>query len=237
MAPGLLAPPRRSARSARGEDFALQSGDHLAAGEFLRRFEQMPGTKKAELIHGVVYMPSPVRFSQHGRPDNLLQTWLGHYAIHVPDVEAAANTTLKLSPESIPQPDALLRLSSEAGGRSREDADGYLAGAPELVAEIAASSASLDATEKVRLYQAAGIREYLLWRTSDEVIDWLILEDGEYQRLSPGADGLLRSRVFPGLWLDAEAMLAEDGRAVMAALQRGLDSISGRDDGEGCPAA
>ena len=38
----------------------LEHGDHLTREEFERRYEAMPHVRKAELIEGVVYMPSPV---------------------------------------------------------------------------------------------------------------------------------------------------------------------------------
>jgi Uma2 family endonuclease len=202
----------------------LENGDHLSAAEFLRRFETMPEVKKAELINGIVYKGSPVRYDQHGKPDNLLQTWLGNYAIATSGVESAANSTTRLGPDDVPQPDGLLRILPECGGQSRVDPKGYLQGAPELVVEIAASSASLDAREKLASYRRAGVREYLLWRTEEEGVNWWMLEEDEYRPLQAGSDGILRSRVFSGLWLDPVALLAGDGAKVMAKLQEGLRS-------------
>jgi Uma2 family endonuclease len=202
----------------------LENGAHLSAREFLRRFEAMPEVKKAELINGIVYMGSPVRFDQHGEPDNLIQTWLGNYAIATSGVKAATNTSLRLGPDDVPQPDGLLRLAPECGGASRVDEKGYLQGAPELVVEVAASSASLDAQEKVASYRRAGVREYVVWRTEDGAVDWWVLEEDEYRRLPAGEDGVLRSRVFPGLWLDAKAMLGRDGVRLLSVLQQGLQT-------------
>jgi len=202
----------------------LEPGAHLSASEFLRRYEAMPEVKKAELLNGIVYMASPVRFDQHAEPDNLVQTWLGTYSIATPGVKAATNGTTRLGPDDVPQPDGLLRLLPESGGQARLDPKGYLQGAPELVVEVAASSASLDVREKLATYRRAGVREYLVWRTEDEAIDWWILEEDEYRPLPVGADGVVRSRIFPGLWLDTSALLAEDGAKVMAKLQEGLQS-------------
>lgn len=200
----------------------LENGDHLSAAEFLRRYEAMPEIKKAELINGIVYMGSPVRYDQHAKPDNLVQAWLCNYAIATPGVESAANSTTRLGSDDVPQPDGLLRIAPESGGQSKVDAKGYLQGAPELVVEVAASSASLDAQEKLASYRRAGVREYLLWRTEDEAVNWWILEEDEYRPIKPGSDGIIRSRYFPGLWLDAAALLAGDGAKVMAILQDGL---------------
>ena len=202
----------------------LENGAHLSAAEFLRRYEAMPEVKKAELINGIVYMGSPVRYHQHARPDSLLQVWLGTYAIATPGVESGTNSTARLGPDDVPQPDGLLRILPAAGGQSVIDAKGYLQGAPDLVAEVAASSASIDAREKLASYRRAGAREYLLWRTEDEVVNWWVLEEDEYRPLEPGRDGILRSRIFPGLWLHAAAMIAQDGAKVMRKLQEGLRS-------------
>lgn len=202
----------------------LENGAHLSGSEFLRRFEAMPEVKKAELINGIVYMTSPVRLDQHGEPDGLIQGWLCNYAVATPGVKHATNATTRLSPDDVPQPDGLLRIVPECGGQARLDAKGYLQGAPELVVEVAASSASLDAREKLASYRRAGVREYLVWRTEDDALDWWTLEEDEYRALPAGPDGILRSKAFPGLWLDAEALLARDGAKVMLKLQEGLRS-------------
>jgi Uma2 family endonuclease len=202
----------------------LENGAHLSATEFLRRYEALPEVKKAELVNGIVYMASPVRFDQHGFPDSLIETWLGNYAIATPGVKSAINSTARLGPDDVLQPDGLLMIVPEHGGQARLNAKGYLQGAPELVAEVAASTASLDAREKLVSYRRAGVREYLLWRTADAAVDWFILEEDEYRPLPAGADGVLRSRVFPGLWLDPAALLAEDGAKVLKKLEEGLQS-------------
>jgi Uma2 family endonuclease len=200
----------------------LENGAHLSAFEFLRRYDAMPEIKKAELVNGIVYMASPIRLDQHGEPDGLMQTWLGTYALSTFGVKHATNSTTRLGPDDVPQPDGLLRILPECGGQARLDSKGYLQGPPELVVEIAASTTSIDAREKLVSYRRAGVREYILWRTIDEALDWWILENDEYRPLPAGTDKLLRSRVFPGLWLDTVALLAGDGAGVMARLQVGL---------------
>jgi Uma2 family endonuclease len=214
--------PALAERLARRAPLPLENGAHLSAAEFLRRYEAMPEIKKAELINGVVYMGSPVRLHQHGVPDSLLQTWLGTYALATPGVKAAINATTRLGPDDAPQPDGLLCILPECGGQARLDAKGYLQGAPELVAEVAASSASLDTREKLASYRRAGVREYLVWRTEDAAVDWWVLEEDEYRALPAGSDGVLRSRTFPGLWLEVRALLSGEGARLMASLQAGL---------------
>jgi Uma2 family endonuclease len=200
----------------------LENGDRLSAHEFLRRYEGMPEVKKAELIDGLVYMPSPVRLTQHAEPDSLVQGWLAVYAMKTAGVRAAVNATVRLGPDDVPQPDALLRILSECGGRTSVDAKGYLRGAPELVVEIAASSASIDAGHKVQSYRRAGVVEYLLWRTEDTAVAWWSLENDEYQPLIPDSAGVLRSKVFPGLWLNVPALLGANGPGLLATLEAGL---------------
>ena len=202
----------------------LESGLHLTASEFMRRYEASPEINKAELINGIVFPGSPVRADLHGEPHSLSQVWLGHYRIATPGVTAACRATVRLGPDDVPQPDGLLWILAEYGGQTRLDSNGYLVGAPELVVEVAASTASIDAHEKLTSYRRGGVREYVLWRTEDEAVDWWVHEDDDYQPLMAGADGMLKSRVFPGLWLDARALLAGDGAKVLAALQTGLQS-------------
>ena len=209
----------------------LENGARLPAAEFLRRYEAMPEAVKAELINGIVHMASPLRADQHGDPDGLMQTWLGNYAIATPGVRHSINSTTRLGPDDVPQPDGSLRLLPEAGGQCLLGADGYLHGAPELAIEIAASSASIDVRAKLDTYRRAGVREYLVWRTEDECIDWWQLEDDEYRPLPRESDGSIRSRFFPGLWLEAEAMLDLDGARVLALLGGGLRPVRCRTAG------
>src|SRR5439155_1998920 len=148
----MLAVDERTRRSPRlmREPPALQNGDRLRSQEFMRRYEAMPEVKKAELIEGIVFMGSPVRFNDHAKPDGLIHTWLGYYAVHTPGLEFAPNCTLILDPPNRPQPDALLHLLASCGGQSGTSEDGYILGAPDLVAEVASSSASLDLQTKWR---------------------------------------------------------------------------------------
>lgn len=193
----------------------LENGDHLSASEFLRRYEAMPWVKKAELIQGIVYMASPVRLTEHGEPDGIINTWLGTYAARQASVRHAINTTLLLGPDDTPQPDGLL---FHEGGGCRVDASGYLTGPPELVVEIAASSVSRDAREKLVTYRRARIPEYLLWRVEDEAIEWFFLEQDEYRPLPMSDAGIIESRAFPGLRLNVPAALRLDAGAVLAGL-------------------
>lgn len=205
----------------------LQNGDRLASHEFLRRYAAMPEVKKAELINGVVYMGSPVTVD-HSGPDGLVQMWLGFYAAHTPGVSWYPNTTVILGPKNTPQPDACLCLKPGQGGQTRINDKKYLVGAPELVAEIAASSASLDLGDKLESYAMSGVCEYLVWRTLEQRFDWFILEDGDYLSVNPDRRGLIRSRVFPGLVLELEALLAMNRPRMLAILQRGLASAPHR---------
>lgn len=203
----------------------LVNGDKLNSKEFLRRYMAMPNLKKAELIEGIVYfMTTPVRHQQHSSPDGKIQTCMGVYAFETPGVEHGINGTVKLDADNIFQPDGLLRKLPEKGGMTRVDEDGYLAGPPELIVEIAASSASIDLHRKRDVYLRHGVPEYIVWLTEDAVFMWWYLENGEYHLIPADKEGILRSRVFPGLWLDAKALLKGDGAKVMKVLRRGLKS-------------
>ena len=200
----------------------LENGDRLTRAEFERRYEARPDLKKAELIEGVVHMPSPTRFTGHARPHAAIMLWLGTYAAATPGVQVSDNPTVRLDLDNEPQPDAALLIDPQAGSQARVDDDDYIAGAPELVAEVAASSASYDLHDKLHVYRRNGVREYLVWRTLDGRFDWFELAGGVYRRRQPDASGLVRSRVFPGLWLAVEALLRGDLSAVVEAQQRGL---------------
>ncbi|MBP7961692.1 MAG: Uma2 family endonuclease [Caldilineaceae bacterium] len=203
---------------------ALTPGDRLTRYEFERRYDAMPDLKKAELIEGVVYMPSPVRYDVHGQPHAQIMGWLFVYSTATPGTGIGDNTSVRLDLENEPQPDALLRLERGAGGASTIGADGYVAGPPELIVEIAASSASYDLHDKLRVYQRHGVQEYGVWRIYEGQIDWLSLHQGRYEPLPADEAGVVRSLVFPGLWLDVPALLAGELAQVLATLQAGLAS-------------
>lgn len=200
----------------------LEPGDRLTRDEFERRYTAMPRLKKAELIEGVVYMPSPVRHRRHSRPHFRLITWLGTYEAASPGVEGGDNGTARLDLDNEPQPDAYLLIDPALGGQATISGDDYVEEAPELVAEVAASSASYDLHSKLNVYRRNGVREYLVWRVLDQQFDWFVLRAGQFQPLAPDAAGLLRSEVFPGLWLDPAALLGGDMARVLAVVQQGL---------------
>jgi Uma2 family endonuclease len=184
----------------------------------------MPDLKKAELIEGVVYMPSPVRLRRHGSPHAEIVGWLTCYRAATPGVIVADNATARLGLDNITQPDALLMIDPDLGGKARISSDDYVEGAPELVVEVASSSVSLDLNLKFHVYRRSGIREYVVWRVQDRVIDWFVLQDGVFVRLDPDEKGLYRSLVFPGLWLDATSMLGGDLAKVLSVLSQGVAS-------------
>jgi hypothetical protein len=202
----------------------LEPGDHLTRDEFERRYEAMLGVKKAELIEGVVYMPSPVRLDVHGGQHADLITWLGVYRASTPGTRVGDNTTVRLDLENEPQPDALMIVEPAHGGRVVLGRGGYIEGAPEWVGEVAASSASFDLHTKLRVYRRNEVREYLVWRVLDQAIDWFVLKNGQYDRLPPDPDEIYRSEVFPGLWLDGDALVRSDLATVLRVLQQGIAS-------------
>lgn len=200
----------------------LESGDRLTRVEFERRYEAMPHIKKAELIEGVVYMASAVRAKRHGQPHAAIMAWLGSYWIATPGVDLLDNTTVRLDEDNEPQPDALLRI--DVGGQSIISDDDYVEGAPELIVEIAASSASYDLHDKLKVYRRNRVQEYLVWRVYNKKFDWFRLDRGEYILLEPNADGVICSQVFPGLWLAVSDLLEGNLAEVSAVLQKGLET-------------
>jgi Uma2 family endonuclease len=196
----------------------LESGDRLARAEFHRRYLLRPDIKKAELVQGVVYVASPLRFTVHGEPQSLMNMWLRVYAAKTPGVRVGEDATVFLDDDSEVQPDVLLVWDPPRGGGARVTDDGYIEGPPHLVVEIAASSVSYDLHDKLDAYRRAGIPEYIVWRVLDGQIDWFQLSGGVYRRREPDAGGVIESQVFPGLRLAVERMLAGDAAAVLAAI-------------------
>jgi Uma2 family endonuclease len=200
---------------------SLETGDRLTRAEFERRYEALPQVKKAELLEGVVYMPSPVRFFRHGRPNAHLVAWLVYYEAKTSGVAVGDNASARLDLDNEPQPDGMLIIGPECGGRAVVSEDDYIEGGPELAAEVSSSSVSIDLNLKLHVYRRNGVQEYLVWRVLDRQVDWFRLRAGQYERLAPDAAGVIRSEVFPGLWLDVPALLQGDMARVLTVLEQG----------------
>lgn len=201
---------------------ALENGDRLTRKEFERRYTNMPDLKKAELIEGIVYMGSPLRFTQHGEPHSHIMTWLTNYKTFTPNLRTGDNVTVRLDSDNELQPDALLRI--EKGGQSIISEDDYIEGSPELVVEIAASTVSIDLHDKFKVYRRNQVQEYIVWRVQDQEVDWFRLREGEYIKLLPDNSGVIKSEIFPGLWLDVNALLAGDFPKLWAVVQAGINT-------------
>lgn len=195
----------------------LESGDRMTRFEFHRRYKAHPEIELAELVEGVVYVPSPLRATSHGKPHSLIMTWLGTYWRSHRDVDLLDNATVILDADNEVQPDACLRRVE--GGTSRLDEDGYIVGPPELVVEVAASSVSIDLHDKMDAYRRTGVGEYVVWRVDDNAVDWFRLDEGSYVRVEPTKDGMIESNQFGGLRLNVPALLAGDVDAVARAVE------------------
>jgi Uma2 family endonuclease len=205
----------------------LENGDKLTRWEFERRYQAMSHLRKAELIEGIVYMASPLRFESHAEPHANIIGWLALYKAATPGVRLGDNATVRLYLDNEPQLDALLRI--ERGGQSTISQDDYVEGTPELIVEIAASSASYDVHQKLNVYRRNQVQEYLVWRFYEQEFDWFRLQAGEYIKLEPDTNGIICSQMFLGLWLDKNALLTGDLAKVLAVLQLGLETPEHRD--------
>jgi Uma2 family endonuclease len=197
----------------------LHSGDRLTRLEFERRYEANPDVK-AELMEGVVVVSSPVHVRVHGEPHSVIMAWLTVYRGATPGLRSVDNATLRLDRENVLQPDACLWI--ENSGKAWIDQDDYLAGAPELVVEIAASSAAHDLHDKLRVYRRNGVQEYLVLAAYEQEVYWFNWQTGEDRVITPDADGILRSQLFPGLWFDPARFWQVDVAGLLAVLQQGM---------------
>ena len=200
----------------------LDSGDRMDSDTFMAIYEQMPEGFRAQLVQGVVLVASPMT-DDHGGPNSHVSLWLGYYGARTPGVLSRAATTIRLGPKNNPEPDGSLRLSPECGGQARIE-NRYIVGAPELVVEVSYSSRAVDLHDKQRAYEEAGVREYVVVDIGGARVHWFVLRDGRFDEVAPGEDGLHRSEVFPGLWLDPAALVAGDAARLLAVAERGTAS-------------
>ncbi len=206
----------------------LVDGQRLTRAEFHTRYEAMPPKTRAELIGGVVHLMSSPLGYPHANTHAFVVGWLFHYDCRTPGVEVADNASTALDGLGEPQPDALLRILPSRGGQTH-DLGNIIGGAPELVVEVAASSRAIDLGAKRADYERAGVLEYLVVTLDPDDVYWHVRQEGRLVRVPPDPDGLYRSEAFPGLWLDPRALLARDGPALVAALERGLATVEHAD--------
>lgn len=203
--------------------FLLENGARMDRETFHALYLKTPEGFKAELIGGVVHVASPVS-AVHGDNHARLVAWLSWYVMETAGVKAYDNTTHLLDDDSEPQPDASLAIPAELGGQTTIDKDGYIVGAPELVAEVARSSASIDLGDKKAQYERAGVREYVVMLVHEQQVKWFVRRAGQFEELAAAKGGLFKSQVFPGLWLDAASFFATDMSRVVAPVKKGLAS-------------
>jgi hypothetical protein len=201
----------------------LREGDRMSRDEFLRRWELLPDLKHAQLLEGIVYMASPVS-NRHGGFHGDFAGWIAVYRAHTPGCEVVLDATSLMETDA-PQPDITLRILPAFGGQTRDEGL-YTAGAPELTVEVAASSRARDLGPKLRLYRKAGVLEYVTALVEEQRVIWRELHQGAWREISADSDGVLRSRVFPGLWLDEPAMWRRDLAKVLDVLQQGRATLA-----------
>ena len=198
----------------------LVDGETLDQPTFHERYNAMPEDTRAELVGGVVYLMLALR-TYHGDADGDIIHWLQSYRARTPGLKSPVNVTTKLGADAEVQPDSILYIRENRGGQARV-IDGYVVGAPELVVEVGHASRAYDLGPKKDQYERSGVLEYLFVGVSPEEVIWFARRDGHFEPIAPAEDGTLRSEVFPGLWLDVEALYDDDLGALVAALGRGV---------------
>lgn len=201
----------------------LENGDRLDQKTFHARYQAMPEDFRAELIGGIVHVPSPQKIP-HSKAQRLVVRWLDEYTEATPGTETLLNNTQILGPDSEPQPDSCLFITPDYGGQVYADKDDYLHGAPEMIVEVSSSTESIDLHGKKQDYQKAGVQGYVVVALRAQQVFWFVRQCGKYKEVPLPAEGIFRSQAFPGLWLDTEAMLRCHRQGVLAPLKRGLAS-------------
>ncbi len=206
----------------------LENGDRLSKAEFLKRWNEQPSLNHAELLEGIVHLnAAAIRCRDHGEPQYVMMRLLGTYCDVTPHIKVMGPSSIDLDDENFPEPDVVMYSTHPRLAQTKVDHEGYLVGPPELIVEIAASTASVDLHVKKDVYERAGVKEYLVWRTIEAGLDWFVLENGLYVRnkVDP-ADGFMKSRVFPGLWIKEAVLLKMDVKQILASMQEGITSAA-----------
>ena len=196
----------------------FEPGDRLDQKTFHAIYKRMPEDFKAELIGGIVYVPAALR-ANHGDVHGDVMGWLAVYKSKTPGTRFLDNATHILGDDSEPQPDASLLI---LGGQARENEEGYIAGAPELAVEVVSSTRAYDLHAKKSDYEKYGVREYLALLIREQRAVWFVREAERFVELPRPADGIFRSPLFAGLWLDEKAVLSGDTARVLDVVSVGV---------------
>lgn len=197
----------------------LHNGDRMKQPEFHAIYEQMPEGFKAELVNGTVFVSMPLR-SPHAKDHSRLAAVLEAYAAYTPGVEVLLDATTILGNDDEVQPDLLLRVVPDRGGKPRDTYDQYVEGPPELICEIAHSSRAIDLNLKRTRYERTGVLEYIVFCINPREVRWF--DFAGKTTLQHDNNGVFRSNVFPGLWICNQALLDRNYQKVMAVLNQGL---------------
>jgi len=202
-------------------DYPFENGDEMDQPTFHRLYKIMPRNFRAELIGGVVYYKMPTKY-QHGKPHPMLVLWLGTYAYDTPGCGFRTTTTSVLDPMSEPEPDVMLYVCREFGGSVYVDEEDFVTGVPNFITEVANSSLAIDLDRKKVDYQRAGVQEYLFILAKEQRLVWFELLDGLYVEKQTDVDGVLKSTIFPGLWLSPDSLFEEHSAALLGTLREGM---------------
>lgn len=204
----------------------LDNGDRMKQPEFHEIYEQMPEGFKAELVRGTVFVSMPLR-KPHAKDHVRLSSILDTYEASTPGVEVLSESTTILGSDDEVQPDLLLRILPEYGGKSRDTYDQYIEGPPELICEIAHSSRAIDLNLKRKRYERAGVLEYIVLCLNPREVHWFDFASKAMLQLN--SDGVFRSNIFPGLWLCNQGLLERDYHRIMEVLKQGLTTADHSD--------
>lgn len=200
------------------------NGDCLSVKEFLHRYLPYRRNLKAELINGLVSLSHGVRADLEDLSNSVIQSWIRSYAALTPGTKMDVNTIVILAWDTVPQPNIVLRVLPENGGKSRMTNQDILTDAPELMVDFTTSHQTFDIREKLGAFRRLGVVEYLVWWANDQKLDWYCLEQEKYALNLPDSNGVLTSPSFPGLRLNLSALLNRSSAAVMATLRKSLES-------------
>lgn len=202
----------------------LVDGDCLNAKEFLRRYLPIRRHFKAELINGLVSVDRGTRADLNDLTSSMIRSWLNSYALQTPGTQMDSDVMVMLGWNNVPQPNIVLRVPPECGGKSRTTSEKILSEAPELMVDFTTSHQTFDLRDRIRAFRESGVPEYLVWRSDERKLEWFCLERGKYALNLPNSNGVLASHFFPGLHLNLSALLNRSSTAVMATLRKSLQS-------------
>jgi len=177
-----------------------ERGDKITYEEFLHSCDE---DTLAEWVDGEVVMTSPASDRHQDLCDFLVTILRVYTEQRGLGLVRSAPFQMKTGPNLPGREPDILFVAKENVPRFKNV---YLDGPADLIVEVVSPESRLrDRGEKLAEYEMGGVREYWVIDPGRQQADFSVLDEGgRYERRRPDAQGVYRSAVVPGFWINEQ---------------------------------